>query len=191
MTQTTKVSSVFLNGNIDDAGDEALNIADAMMLRGAFLRQLRLLEEKDKEERLGWSDEKNPKVTKPSLYTDDEEKKERSQDEDCCTFDKEQCKLLEDTVHTFPNGKKILDYNSFLAHQRYYDDLKHSDINYIDFGKMTDLMSNKYRKERLLLRKASDSDSLRLIIEQEKSLGKGGLVSSITNLQYLILKWLI
>ena len=51
-------------------------------------------------------------------------------------------------------GATIVLYASFLAHQRYYDDLKHVDHKYIDFG---DFQTGS-----------------RLVLEQDKSLGKGG-----------------
>jgi hypothetical protein len=56
---------------------------------------------------------------------------------------------------TLPNGETILCYESFLAHQLCYDDLKHVDHKFIDYG--------DFKTET------------RLVIEQDKSLGKGGL----------------
>jgi predicted nicotinamide N-methyase len=52
-------------------------------------------------------------------------------------------------VTVLPNGQLLLAYDEYLTDQRYYDDLKHVDCHFIDFGP--------------------------LIIEQDKSLGKGGL----------------
>lgn len=64
---------------------------------------------------------------------------------------------LGDVVRILPTTKeRVLDYNSYLAHQCYYDDLKHADMNYIDFGNV-------------------GHSGGRLIVEQRKSLGKGGL----------------
>lgn len=68
--------------------------------------------------------------------------------------------LQEDQIHTLPNSKRLLNYNSYLAHQRYYDDLKHADIHYIDYG---NILNSK------------GENGGRLVIEQRKCLGKGGL----------------
>ena len=62
---------------------------------------------------------------------------------------------LQDSIDLLPNAKRVLRYDSYLAHQRYYDDLKHVDCHYIDFGNV---------------------GGGRLVMEQEKRLGKGGLV---------------
>jgi protein N-lysine methyltransferase METTL21A len=48
------------------------------------------------------------------------------------------------------DGRRILRYDSYLEHQRYYDDLKHVDCAFIDYGGG-------------------------LVVEQDKALGKGGL----------------
>lgn len=55
-----------------------------------------------------------------------------------------------DQVDQLLDGRTVLRYESYLQHQRYYDDLKHVDCSFIDFGNG-------------------------LLIEQDKSLGKGGL----------------
>ena len=52
-------------------------------------------------------------------------------------------------IRQLSNGASLLDYATFLEHQRVYDDLKHVDCRYIDFGSV--------------------------LVEQDKSLGKGGL----------------
>ena len=65
----------------------------------------------------------------------------------------------DDQVDVLPNKQRVLKYDSYLAHQRYYDDLKHVDCHYIDYGAI--------------------GGSGRLVIEQDKSLGKGGLVSAV------------
>jgi len=70
-----------------------------------------------------------------------------------------------DVIDILRNGKKVLRYESYLAHQRYYDDLKHVDCHYIDYGSAVGGSDNKGR----------------LVIEQDKSLGKGGLVSHLTD----------
>jgi predicted nicotinamide N-methyase len=59
--------------------------------------------------------------------------------------------------------KLTLRYDSFLAHQSYYDDYKHVNYRYLDFG-------NNYST-------ATNGDRVsNLVIEQDRSLGKGGLV---------------
>jgi hypothetical protein len=67
------------------------------------------------------------------------------------------------------NKVKVLEYNSYLAHQRYYDDLKHVDITYIDYGYFphnnNNGSGNKGKKEE---------EGGRVVIEQRKRLGKGG-----------------
>jgi len=55
-------------------------------------------------------------------------------------------------VHALSNGEQVLIYESYLEHQAYYDDLKHVDYKYIDYG----------------------SRESKLVIEQDKTLGKGG-----------------
>jgi hypothetical protein len=64
----------------------------------------------------------------------------------------------DDQITMLPSKQRMLRYDSYLAHQRYYDDLKHVDCHYIDYGTI--------------------GRSGRLVIEQDKSLGKGGLVSA-------------
>lgn len=54
------------------------------------------------------------------------------------------------------NGDRVLQYSSFLENQKYYDDLKHIDCKYIDYGTNVD-------------------SSRPILVEQDKSLGKGGL----------------
>lgn len=103
--------------------------AEALMRRGEYLRQLRMMELDDERQRAEeWKsvvDNKGPT----------------------------------DQVDVLPDSKtRVLRYDSYLLHQTYYDDLKHVDYKFLDFG--------------------SDTCSPRLIIEQDKSLGKGGLVSS-------------
>lgn len=113
--------------------EEPLPIVDEWMKRGEFLRQLRQLELEDQAER----EEQN--------HVDSTQKQQQ------------------DAVYTLKNGKSVLVYDSFLQHQRYYDDLKHVDCHYIDYGNVRGDESN--------------NNDCRLVIEQEKSLGKGGLVS--------------
>jgi predicted nicotinamide N-methyase len=66
-----------------------------------------------------------------------------------CTF--------EDKIDLLPDSKlKVLRYESYLSHQRYHDDYKHSNCDFIDF-------------------KIDGSDQ-RIVVEQQRYLGKGGLV---------------
>lgn len=60
-------------------------------------------------------------------------------------------------IHTLADGTTILHYATFLENQRFYDDLKHVDVNYIDYGPF------------------GTGVSAPLLIEQDKSLGKGGI----------------
>lgn len=80
-----------------------------------------------------------------------------------------------DKVDILPDSKlKILRYDSYLSHQRYNDDYKHADCHFVDFGYVGhgDVAGEiKYEKSRYC-----DNNANRLIIEQQKSLGKGGLV---------------
>ena len=62
----------------------------------------------------------------------------------------------EEEVTRLSTGDTVLCYESFLANQRYYDDLKHVDHRFIDYGKF-------------------NTQSRPLVVEQDKSLGKGGL----------------
>ena len=101
-----------------DDEDEGMGLADAMMGRGAYLRQLRELAEADARER---------------------EQQAASEHQEG----------QRDVILTLDDGKSVLRYESYLSHQTYYDDLKHYDCNYIDFGG--------------------------LLIQQEKAMGKGGL----------------
>lgn len=108
---------------------EEEDVMDTWMKRGDILRQLRQLELADQAAR----------------------------DDDDQDDDKHPSQVQENEIHVLPNQKCVLRYNSYLAHQRYYDDLKHVDCHYIDYGSI---------------------GNGNLVIEQDKSLGKGGLVSS-------------
>lgn len=76
--------------------------------------------------------------------------------------------ILEDRVDILPDSNlSVLRYESYLSHQRYYDGYKHCNHNFIDF--------NVTRGKRLIL-------------EQQKDLGKGGIVwdSSIVLVDHLL-----
>ena len=114
---------------LDKIGDNDNDSSEIekLMNRGEYLRKLRELERQDELER--------------NKGEEDQEQLERIDS-------KEQ--LLE----TLPSGETILSYETFLKSQRIYDDLKHVDCKYIDYG--------------------SIEGQGTLVIEQDKSLGKGG-----------------
>ena len=79
------------------------------------------------------------------------------------------------------SGKKVkvLDYNSYLAHQRYYDDLKHVDITFMDYGviphrSLTTTSNDNVNEQSTLEEGNSENNGGRVVIEQRKHLGKGG-----------------
>jgi hypothetical protein len=90
----------------------------------------------------------------------------------------------QDIIHTYPddNSTTMLIYESYLKHQRYYDDLKHVDINYINYGTAfaSSFTSSGEEEEedvdvsnkQIIIQGRKKKD---LIIEQRKYLGKGGL----------------
>ena len=127
-------------------GDEPLGMADALMSRGEQLRMLRLMAERDEVEREAESSVGDGVGSHHDVRVANGSRSERA---NAGSF-------VEDTdeYEILPTGCKMLNYDSYLRHQRYYDDLKHVDYQYIDYGKL-------HRG--------------RLIIEQRKSLGKGGI----------------
>uniref|UniRef100_A0A7S2PW95 Uncharacterized protein n=1 Tax=Skeletonema marinoi TaxID=267567 RepID=A0A7S2PW95_9STRA len=83
------------------------------------------------------------------------------------------------TTSAVNNGEKVkvLEYNSYLAHQRYYDDLKHVDITYMDYGVIPHRPSTNNTNEQSALEGeegSNETDGGRVVIEQRKRLGKGG-----------------
>lgn len=119
------------------------------MNRGHRLRQLRLLALADERERA--RQQQSALCQRDACDTGgyfDEEKKEDG-DGDVGG------ERPEDVVRVLPTKETVLDWNSYLAHQSYYDDLKHVDVNYIDFGPVR-------------------HGGRQLIVEQRKALGKGG-----------------
>ena len=124
-------------------GEEPVGLADAMMFRGERLRAFRLMAEEAEAE---------------AEAEDTRDVSDRgTENENGDVFD------------VISDGRKILRYGSYLSHQRYYDDLKHSDVQYIDYGPVG------------AGRKDGPGGGGRLIVEQDKSLGKGGLVSASTS----------
>jgi Lysine methyltransferase len=135
---------------------------DACMQRGLRLRQLRELERQDEQARR--NDAAN--AAKGESLNDHQQGAAMSVgiDSRMTTQDKE-----------------VLSYASYLQTQQYYDDLKHVDYKFIDYGSCfrdssciengkIETVNNKDETEH------DDRDSRsRLIMEQDKSLGKGGI----------------
>ena len=143
------------------------------MNRGEYLRQLRLLALQDEMERLSEEETKcgNDDNVLPSTTLD------------CTTKEEDEVQIINGT------GQRILQYNVYLAHQRYYDDLKHIDMHYINYGSFTKNLklsrvksSNDVRNMKAISSTSiigpnttvAQSSNAELIIQQDKSLGKGG-----------------
>ena len=122
--------SVGDHGNAEEMED--MGMADSMMQRGARLRAWRAMMEAAEAEE--------------SCHNNNEQEETQQQQDD--EYD-------DDVVEHLADGRRILRYDSYLRHQRYYDDLKHVDCHFMDYGMI---------------------GPGQLIIEQDKSLGKGGLV---------------
>lgn len=130
------------HGTSINRAEESPNVFDVMMSRGSFLRTLREIEMSDNASR----------------------KEERREFVHGNCTDHSSCDepdQLQDMIDVLPDGTTILIYDSFLAHQRYYDDFKHCNVSLIDYGSLG--LSLDHEEQN------------RLIIEQRKSLGKGGL----------------
>ena len=131
------------------------------MTRGEYLRQLRLLALQDEMERMS-------EETLNSAECSEEKKCDDLQ------ILKKEC----DEVQILPNGERMLNYTQYLSHQRYYDDLKHIDMHYINYGKFD---KNVVRVESSNDVRNIDTNTAGritdghgdLIVEQRKSLGKG------------------
>lgn len=69
---------------------------------------------------------------------------------------------------------KILLYDSFLSHQRYYDGYKHVNVDYFDFG------ASPFQKNTITTTSSTTTSNTiprhPIIIEQKRSLGKGGII---------------
>ena len=119
--------------------DEPLGIADAMMRRGDHLRMLRMMADQDEAERAA----------------------ARTNISSCGSSDCSPAEQDEDEYETLPTSgrSKLLHYDSYLRHQRYYDDLKHVDYHYINYGGCG----------------GGHRAGGRLVIRQQKALGKGGI----------------
>jgi len=87
---------------------------------------------------------------------DEAERSQQQQQEDATTTATTTMAAASDQIAMLSNGKRLLQYDSFLQHQRYYDDLKHVDCHYIQYNN-------------------NNNNNNVVVIEQDKSLGKGGL----------------
>lgn len=163
------------SGSYSESDDEDQDPFEQMMNRGNFLRQLRLLALADEQERLAELEASQPTSACSSSNDDclQEEKKEFIGESNMVMVTRQ----LEDEVTIHPITKeKILNYNSYLAHQRYYDDLKHVDISYMDYGTIIN-PNYKLTSDSTAVKRGKDNGGQNcgnLIIEQRKSLGKGG-----------------
>jgi len=130
---------------VDEDEDSHVDPADVMLQRGAFLRKLRDLEREDElarqqeQESDGADDSGGNQLTLPQGVND-----------------------------TSPVSDFILDYNSYLSHQTFYDDLKHVDYKFIDYG---EIQNGTTKKDHNFDAPSRNT----LVVEQDKSLGKGGL----------------
>mmetsp|Transcript_2339 Transcript_2339/g.4245 ORF Transcript_2339/g.4245 Transcript_2339/m.4245 type:complete len:447 (-) Transcript_2339:69-1409(-) len=147
----------------DDDEDETP--FEQLMNRGNYLRQLRALALQDEMER------------RASTLFEEEKKEEDNLD----SGEEELCDHVYtiSTTSAVNNGEKVkvLEYNSYLAHQRYYDDLKHVDITYMDYGVIPHRPSTNNTNEQSALEGEegrNESNGGRVVIEQCKRLGKGG-----------------
>ena len=157
----------------EEEEEEDITPFEQLMNRGNYLRQLRALELADEMERNGTL----------SLSRDDGEEKKEEMTAAATGLEE---KLQEDHVYTITtttcntatnnnnsNKVKVLEYNSYLAHQRYYDDLKHVDITYIDYGYFPHNNNNNNNNNNSGEGKKEEGGG-RVVIEQRKRLGKGG-----------------
>ena len=143
-----------------------------MMNRGKYLRFLRQLEKEDEEERkkneFEYLQDEVVKQDKLSVTNIELVKDTLATSKSNHTFDtsiisnsttsdsRSSILNIDDKIDILPMSKqKVLRYESYLHHQRYSDDYKHCNCDYVDYPV---------------------DDSLRLIAEQQRSLGKGGLI---------------
>lgn len=142
------LSSLNLLGSENE--EDERDPADALMQRGEMLRRLREMEQQDELERAATSYPTDPdpaaainemSLQQPQTAQEDPPGK--------------------DEVIKLPSGKaSMVEYESYLLHQRWYDDLKHVDTKFLRYEIKTE---------------NDDQPIHRLVIEQDKSLGKGGL----------------
>ncbi|EED87809.1 predicted protein [Thalassiosira pseudonana CCMP1335] len=149
-----------------------------LMNRGNYLRQLRMLAEADEMERSSLPEEDEMQGAYGAIGScvggvivgGEEKKEECSHDVATNTTatainnNKASCQAQE--VQQISNKHRLLSYPTYLSHQRYHDDLKHVDMHYIDYGVIP---------SALLTGEAMEDNGGKLIVEQRKRLGKGGL----------------
>lgn len=156
------------------------------MNRGEYLRQLRMMALQDEMERLAHEEAEQQLAV---LDGTNEEKKEQLAD------------MTAKEVQILPTGERMLHYPTYLSHQRYYDDLKHVDMHFINYGCFGDTKPVRDEFDGEIFRVESSNDVRNvdvnstihvdgaavaaaqimnegktgdLIIEQRKALGKGG-----------------
>ncbi|KAL7577597.1 hypothetical protein ACA910_015120 [Epithemia clementina (nom. ined.)] len=132
--------------------------ADVHMNRGSLLRRLREMERQDNEARRRTCPDSSvapQQVTEQRLHEEEEEQHESTSND------------------ASPISDCILEYQSYLSHQRYYDDLKHIDYKFIDFGRIR--CADRSDKHTTSITPNAEHTNNALVIEQDKSLGKGGL----------------
>ena len=130
------------------------DVITSRMSRGKYLKQLRLVANLDEEERRRKEEEKINKATTSNNnhYYHDHDEEVSSPPPPAVAVDadfvndelEEEGKDQIDNIimvvlpNTNNNKKQktvtVLRYGSYLNHQRYYDDLKHVDITFIDYG---------------------------------------------------------
>lgn len=149
--------------------DRQATIED-MMKRGERLRELKMMALLDEEERRKADfeymqdevivDQEKSSIVNMDLIKENSLSTSVHTNETSvttCTASDPSLFFAEDKVDILPDSKqKVLRYQSYLAHQRYSDDYKHSNCQYIDFP--------------------LDCSDKKIIVEQQISLGKGGLL---------------
>lgn len=88
------------------------------------------------------------------------EEEEKKEEEDIVQIDEDYTIDFKEENDSKTKPVKVLRYNQYLQHQRYHDDYKQVNYKFIDFGNVTD----------------PTSDYNKLVIQQDRSLGKGGLI---------------
>jgi hypothetical protein len=173
------------DSNNNDSNDDVETPLAKLMNRGEYYRQLRKLVQEDERMRI-----KDHESSSSSHFccccSYDVDSWEEKKDDDCCNnchnnnnhdnndYGDTIVGGGQDIIHrNSDNTTTTLMYESYLKHQRYYDDLKHADINFINYGtKFASFLLtgdvHSSSKQRIQGRKD-------LIIEQRKYLGKGGL----------------
>lgn len=134
-----------------DTDDDSYDAAGFMLQRGELLRRLRQMEIEDESQR-----------SKGEKMVDGE--------------DQHGGDISSSSSSSSLSTTTTLSYNSYLKNQRgVYDDYKHVNYKYIDFGVIRPAVrsddNNIINSESL-----SSSSSSSLIIEQDRNVGKGGIV---------------